>query len=369
MKDFEKFDLTDNSTPVVYSNSTASPVQGAASASVDCVYYLVGGVGRVYTNGEAKGAAVKPWQERMAEAGHDSEPDVFNKMCWELEAKDAEIADWRARAAEKCVSIQSWRERVVRGPGHATTLREAAMECEIADWRALAERWQDDELRAELAELQQKYDAMDAAFHATALKLKDAETALADRSQAVQPTTYASTQATNCAGCGEHKHTPLRIDAMGGYVCLTCIDQKLGSLLGEFGYATPAPEQEAAPAPAATPEWTCFHCDERFTDRDAAALHFGTSERQDPICKVSQAEYRSMEARMVDYNDEDAEIHRQMHRQRIEHHHALQRAEEAGYARGLRDAPATTPAEQANPGPSSTACDDQWAADTNKGGE
>lgn len=48
--------------------------------------------------------------------------------------------------------------------------------------------------------------------------------------------TYSSTQATECAGCGERKHTPLRIDAMGGYVCLTCIDKKLGGLLGEFGY-------------------------------------------------------------------------------------------------------------------------------------
>lgn len=47
---------------------------------------------------------------------------------------------------------------------------------------------------------------------------------------------YASKQATTCAGCGEYKHTPLRIDAMGGYVCLTCIDNKLSSLLGEFGY-------------------------------------------------------------------------------------------------------------------------------------
>lgn len=52
--------------------------------------------------------------------------------------------------------------------------------------------------------------------------------------------TYASTQATNCASCGEHKHTPLRIDAMGGYVCLTCIDKKLGGILGEFGYAPDA---------------------------------------------------------------------------------------------------------------------------------
>jgi hypothetical protein len=58
------------------------------------------------------------------------------------------------------------------------------------------------------------------------------------------PYTYASTQATNCAGCGEYKHTPLRIDAMGGYVCLTCIDGKLGTLLGEFGYPPRAPLTE-----------------------------------------------------------------------------------------------------------------------------
>lgn len=44
--------------------------------------------------------------------------------------------------------------------------------------------------------------------------------------------TYTSTQATNCAGCGEHKHTPLRVDWMGGYVCLTCIDEKLEALHG-----------------------------------------------------------------------------------------------------------------------------------------
>jgi hypothetical protein len=66
----------------------------------------------------------------------------------------------------------------------------------------------------------------------------------------VQPVahTYSSTQATMCACCGEHKHTPLRIDKMGGYVCLTCIDKKLGSLLGEFGYspAQPAPVQPVA---------------------------------------------------------------------------------------------------------------------------
>src|SRR5574343_566555 len=41
----------------------------------------------------------------------------------------------------------------------------------------------------------------------------------AEASAAV-PLTYSSTQATNCAGCGERKHTPLRIDAMGGLAAL-----------------------------------------------------------------------------------------------------------------------------------------------------
>lgn len=40
---------------------------------------------------------------------------------------------------------------------------------------------------------------------------------------------YASKQATSCAGCGDYKHTPLRVDWMGGYVCLTCIDKELES--------------------------------------------------------------------------------------------------------------------------------------------
>lgn len=74
------------------------------------------------------------------------------------------------------------------------------------------------------------------------------EKGLVDDAQPAQQYTYASTQATMCACCGKHKHTPLRIDAMGGYVCLTCIDQKLGSLLGEFGYPEPEiAEQLQAP--------------------------------------------------------------------------------------------------------------------------
>ncbi len=40
-------------------------------------------------------------------------------------------------------------------------------------------------------------------------------------------------QTTRCAGCGQRRHTPLRIDAMGGYVCLTCIDKRLLELLAK----------------------------------------------------------------------------------------------------------------------------------------
>lgn len=49
--------------------------------------------------------------------------------------------------------------------------------------------------------------------------------------------TYASKQSTGCACCGHKKHTPLRVDQMGGYVCLTCIDRKLSELFSAQGDA------------------------------------------------------------------------------------------------------------------------------------
>lgn len=55
-----------------------------------------------------------------------------------------------------------------------------------------------------------------------------------------EPFTYSSKQATSCAGCGIRKHTPLRVDEMGGYVRLTCIDNRLGELLeAERHYGEP----------------------------------------------------------------------------------------------------------------------------------
>lgn len=58
--------------------------------------------------------------------------------------------------------------------------------------------------------------------------------------------TYSSNQATNCAGCSKRKHTPLRVDAMGGYVCLTCIDNELDRLLIEESARHAEPDWEGA---------------------------------------------------------------------------------------------------------------------------
>lgn len=84
--------------------------------------------------------------------------------------------------------------------------------------------------------------------------------------------------------------------------------------------------------------WRCFHCDEAFTDRSAASEHFGTSEMQRPACLISIAEYRSMEETCRRYCEEDTDLHRALAAKASEMSQAVQRAEETGYARGLRDA-------------------------------
>ena len=105
---------------------------------------------------------------------------------------------------------------------------------------------------------------------------------------AQQQHTYASTQATMCAGCGEHKHTPLRIDTMGGYVCLTCIDQKLGSLLGEFGYPQPAQQEPVA--------WVCHGVNDQhdvdFYENEINALPVGTMLYTSPPASPSQGDIK-----------------------------------------------------------------------------
>jgi len=113
-----------------------------------------------------------------------------------------------------------------------------AMECDdVGELRKEVDRLKESNtrLRSENSSHAEHMGRESAALRAELERLKQEQ---------AEPYTYASKQATKCAQCGEHKHTPLRIDAMDGYVCLTCIDKKLGSLLGEFGY--PEPEQEQA---------------------------------------------------------------------------------------------------------------------------
>lgn len=85
-------------------------------------------------------------------------------------------------------------------------------------------------------------------------------------------------------------------------------------------------------------EWRCFHCGEVFTDSAAAALHFGTDQSSTPACRVDAAELRLMEAELASYRNEDTELHREIGRLTAEIETQKQRAEEAGYARGLDDA-------------------------------
>lgn len=83
--------------------------------------------------------------------------------------------------------------------------------------------------------------------------------------------------------------------------------------------------------------WTCFHCGEVCTDAEAARLHFGSSEHQQPGCQIDLAEYRRMEELNRRHCEEDTDLHRALHRMGCEHQEALRREEEVGYAKGLRD--------------------------------
>lgn len=87
--------------------------------------------------------------------------------------------------------------------------------------------------------------------------------------------------------------------------------------------------------------WVCFHCGERFSASNEgerlAREHFGETITADPACRIDIAEYRRMEAVNARHCHEDTELHREIARLQADHATALQRAEEAGYAKGLAD--------------------------------
>lgn len=83
--------------------------------------------------------------------------------------------------------------------------------------------------------------------------------------------------------------------------------------------------------------WRCFHCDEVFHDFAEAELHFGKSCYSDPWCQLAPGYVRYMEEQLARYREEDTDLHRKIMSMSAEHATALQRAEEQGYAKALKD--------------------------------
>lgn len=95
--------------------------------------------------------------------------------------------------------------------------------------------------------------------------------------------------------------------------------------------------------------WVCFHCGEKFTSYGSAKLHFGADpDCCDAACRIKAGEefsllekIRKLEEDLADYRaayvEEDSDAERQHFSAMAEHAWALQKAEEEGYAKGLKD--------------------------------
>lgn len=89
--------------------------------------------------------------------------------------------------------------------------------------------------------------------------------------------------------------------------------------------------------------WRCFHCDEYFTDREEAALHFGTLLGDEPGCKLNKLEggllglLRQAHLELRSYREEDTALLRQVWSLGAESNTKIREAEERGYARGMKD--------------------------------
>ena len=89
-------------------------------------------------------------------------------------------------------------------------------------------------------------------------------------------------------------------------------------------------------------QWRCFHCDQVFTSRRWAAEHFG-ADGDMPICKIKAHEghlvtyIRRLEDDLSRYRTDDSDVMRSIMTLEVEQRQALIRAEEEGYARGVRD--------------------------------
>lgn len=91
-----------------------------------------------------------------------------------------------------------------------------------------------------------------------------------------------------------------------------------------------------------TGPWRCFYCDVVFEDFEAAQAHFGNFRYSVSACAIDLANYWELEAEVASLRTaleyESAEGLRMYRQLQAEVAQKLRRAEEIGYARGLRDA-------------------------------
>lgn len=90
-------------------------------------------------------------------------------------------------------------------------------------------------------------------------------------------------------------------------------------------------------------QWRCFFCDAVFTRRVDAVEHFGDDEGATAACQIKGHEHllvakiREQERVILSHLQETDPLLRAMETMQAEHAEALRRAEETGYARGVRD--------------------------------
>lgn len=83
--------------------------------------------------------------------------------------------------------------------------------------------------------------------------------------------------------------------------------------------------------------WVCFHCGARFMTPHSAAEHFGQRIIDLSACQIDAAYVRDIEAQLDRYRNEDSDQDRAINHLIAQEAVAVRRAEEEGYAKGLRD--------------------------------
>lgn len=97
--------------------------------------------------------------------------------------------------------------------------------------------------------------------------------------------------------------------------------------------------------------WRCFHCDDVFTSKRKAAVHFGYDNNSTPACfivgaagsliEILREAEKQVDDAWIAIHDENLDCHKAMRAQSARYQSAITAAEELGYERGLRDARTT----------------------------